>query len=54
LCDSSKIEKNAFVHYAPLEMIDYLITDQMAPELKRAYEKHNLKVIITEIDQHDE
>jgi DeoR family fructose operon transcriptional repressor len=48
LCDSSKIEKNAFVHYAPLEMIDYLITDQMAPELIAAYEKQNIKVIIPE------
>ncbi|KPL12920.1 MAG: hypothetical protein AMS26_15855 [Bacteroides sp. SM23_62] len=48
LCDSSKIEKNAFVHYAPLEMIDYLITDQMAPELIKAYEKQNIKVVIPE------
>ena len=48
LCDSSKIEKNAFVHFAPLEMIDYLVTDQMDPELMAAYEKQNIKVIITE------
>ena len=48
LCDSSKIEKNAFVHFAPLEMIDYLITDQMSPELLAAYEKQNIKVIIPE------
>lgn len=46
LCDSSKIEKNAFVHYAPLEMVDYLITDQMAPGLINEYEKHNIRVII--------
>jgi DeoR family fructose operon transcriptional repressor len=46
LCDASKIEKNAFVHYAPLEMIDYLITDQMAPELMKKYEEQNIKVII--------
>jgi DeoR family fructose operon transcriptional repressor len=48
LCDSSKIEKNAFVHFVPLEMIDYLVTDQMDPELIAAYEKQNIKVIITE------
>jgi DeoR family fructose operon transcriptional repressor len=48
LCDSSKIEKNAFVHFAPLEMIDYLVTDQMDPDLIAAYEKQNIKVIITE------
>ncbi len=48
LCDSSKIENNAFVHFAPLEMIDYLITDEMAPGLVTAYEKHNLKVVIAE------
>ena len=48
LCDSSKIEKNAFVHYAPLDMIDYLVTDQMAPELLSAYEKRNIKVVIPE------
>ena len=48
LCDSSKIEKNAFVHYAPLEMIDYLVTDQMAPELIKEYEKLNIKIIIPE------
>ncbi len=48
LCDSSKIEKSAFVHYAPLEMIDYLITDQIDAELKKAYEKQNIKVIIPE------
>ena len=54
LCDSSKIEKNAFVHYAPLEMIDYLVTDQMDPELKKAYEKQNIKVILPENYRHDE
>ena len=48
LCDSSKIEKNDFVHYAPLEMIDYLITDRMDPELVAAYEKQQIKVIISE------
>lgn len=48
LCDSSKIEKNDFVHYAPLEMIDYLITDHMDPELVAAYEKQNIKVILPE------
>lgn len=48
LCDSSKIEKNAFVHYAPLDMIDYLVTDQMPTELISAYEKQNIKVILPE------
>ena len=31
LCDSSKIEKNSFVSFAPFTMINYLITD---PELE--------------------
>jgi DeoR family fructose operon transcriptional repressor len=48
LCDSTKIEKNSFVHYAPLDMIDFLITDQMSPELLSDYEKRNIKVIIPE------
>ncbi len=28
LCDSSKIEKSSFIKFAPLSMIDYVITDQ--------------------------
>jgi DeoR family fructose operon transcriptional repressor len=54
LCDSSKIEKNAFVHYAPLEMVDYLVTDHMDPELKKAYEKQNINVIIPESNAYDQ
>ena len=31
LCDSSKLETNKYLHFAPLTMFDVLITDQEAP-----------------------
>lgn len=46
LCDSTKVEKNSFVRFAPLSTINYLITDRaLAPGLKSKYEKHHIKII---------
>ena len=43
LCDSTKIEKNSFVKFAPLTIVDYIITDnQLDPALKSEYKKHNI------------
>lgn len=46
LCDSSKIEKDSYLRFAPLSMIHYLITDKnFDSSLKEAYEKHGINVI---------
>ncbi len=46
LCDSSKIEKDSYLKFAPLSMVDYLITDaNFDAKQKQAYEKKGLKVI---------
>ncbi len=48
LCDSSKIEKDAYVNYAQLSIADYLITDKdIHPEIIRMYKKNNINVILT-------
>ncbi|TAF43070.1 MAG: DeoR/GlpR transcriptional regulator, partial [Sphingobacteriales bacterium] len=40
LCDSSKVEKESYLKFAPLSMIEYLITDKKFDEkLKKDYEK---------------
>jgi DeoR family fructose operon transcriptional repressor len=46
LCDSSKIERDSFVQFAPLSKIDYLITDGgIDPSLISTYKKHNVSII---------
>jgi DeoR family transcriptional regulator, fructose operon transcriptional repressor len=46
LCDSSKIERNSFVQFAPLSKINYLITDEGIEEsLINAYKEHNVSII---------
>jgi len=48
LCDSSKIEKDAFVNYAPINVVDYLITDKdISPEHLRMYRKNRINVLLT-------
>lgn len=48
LCDSSKIERDAYVKHAPLSVMDYLITDKdIHPEVIRIYKKNGLNVILT-------
>ncbi|MGV8090487.1 MAG: DeoR/GlpR family DNA-binding transcription regulator [Mangrovibacterium sp.] len=47
LCDSSKIEKNSFVKFAPFSMIDYLITDkELKQEYLEKYKKSNINIVI--------
>jgi DeoR family fructose operon transcriptional repressor len=46
LCDSSKIERNSFVQFAPLSKIDYLITDdRIDPSLIEIYKGHDVNII---------
>ncbi len=46
LCDSSKIEKNSFVKFAPLSILKALITDNELPaDVKSAYSAMNISII---------
>jgi DeoR family fructose operon transcriptional repressor len=46
LCDSSKIEKNSSVKFAPLSILKALITDYELPaDVKSAYHTNNISVI---------
>lgn len=46
LCDSSKIEKNSFVKFAPLSLMDYLITDNdLNKEYLEEYRKAGIHII---------
>lgn len=47
LCDSSKIEKNSFMKFAPITGIHHLITDNLiSPELLKMYRDFGVDVII--------
>jgi len=47
LCDSSKIEKNSFVKFAPISIIHHLITDKLiSPEHLKTYKDAGVDVII--------
>ena len=47
LCDSSKIEKNSFVKFAPISIIHHLITDKLiSPEQLKIYKDAGVDVII--------
>lgn len=41
LCDSSKVERNSFVRFAPLSLIDYIITDEKVDRVLVAMYKEN-------------
>ncbi|MGV8091088.1 MAG: DeoR/GlpR family DNA-binding transcription regulator [Mangrovibacterium sp.] len=46
LCDSSKIEKNSFIKFAPFSMIDYLITDKdLDVEYFQRYKEHQINIM---------
>ncbi len=46
LCDSSKIEKNSFVKFAPLSLFDHLITDKdLKKEYLEKYRKANIHIL---------
>ena len=47
LCDSSKIEKNSFIRFAPFSRINHLVTDNgLTAENIRKYKEHNIDLII--------
>jgi DeoR family transcriptional regulator, fructose operon transcriptional repressor len=46
LCDSSKLEQDKYLQFAPLTMIDWLITDKKAPEeILKGYRKEGIRTI---------
>ncbi len=46
LCDSSKIEKNSFIKFAPVSVIDHLITDkELDTKHVKGYNELNINVI---------
>jgi len=48
LCDSSKIEKDSFFHFAPMDLVHYLITDSFSDaELQKAYNRTGVQIITT-------
>ncbi len=50
LADSSKIEKNSFAIFAPLSVVDYIITDQNAdPSLVSKYENHGVRLFCNDL-----
>jgi len=47
LCDNSKLGRNAFAKFAPLDVIDTLITDSISEEDKKRFEDEGIDVINT-------
>lgn len=46
LCDSSKIEKNSFVKFAPFSTVNYLVTDKdLDATYIKKYKEHNIVII---------
>ena len=46
LCDSSKMERNSYFKFAPLSIVDYVITDKgVAPGLISKYENNHIHLI---------
>jgi DeoR family fructose operon transcriptional repressor len=46
LCDSSKIERNSYVKFAPLSVIDTLITDSDIPEeILNEYKNNGINIL---------
>ncbi|MDU1891230.1 MAG: DeoR/GlpR family DNA-binding transcription regulator [Dysgonomonas sp.] len=50
LCDSSKIEKNSFVRFAPLSVVDYVITDDGIDHMliPKYYDECNVNLLCEE------
>jgi DeoR family fructose operon transcriptional repressor len=49
LCDSSKIERDSFVQFAPLSKIDYFITDRgIDQSLIKTYKGYGVNIILAE------
>jgi len=46
LCDSSKLEKDSYIRFAPLSSIDYLITDvEVDQPIMNKYLKQGINII---------
>ena len=46
LCDSTKIEKVSYFRFAPLSVLDYVITDKrVSSALRSKYQKHHIHLI---------
>lgn len=45
LCDSSKLGKNKYLTFAPLNIIDVLVTDEWGKEVINSYKKAGMKVL---------
>ncbi len=45
LCDSSKLGRNRYLTFAPLQLVDVLVTDELSEPLIKAYEKVGLRVL---------
>ncbi len=46
LCDSSKVEKDSYFRFAPVTLVDCLITDEMTnPDLIEAYQRQGIQII---------
>lgn len=46
LCDSSKIEKDSYMKFAPLSLVNAIITDQrLSPAIKAAYVEKGLTIL---------
>lgn len=46
LCDSTKIEKDSFINFAPVSIIDYIITDKdLDPKLISKYKENNVNLL---------
>ncbi|AEI51304.1 DeoR/GlpR family DNA-binding transcription regulator [Runella slithyformis] len=45
LCDSSKLGRNRYLTFAPLSLVDVLVTDEQSKLLLQAYEKAGLRVL---------
>lgn len=45
LCDSSKLGKNKYLTFAPLNIIDVLVTDEWGEEVINSYKKAGMKVL---------
>ncbi len=48
LCDSTKIEKNSFINFAPLSILNHVITDgELDPRFISKYKKHNIELLLS-------
>ena len=52
LCDSTKIEKDSFVNFAPISILDYIITDKnLDSKLISKYKTNGVNIISEKIEK---